>query len=34
MNVQTLIDAKHRDPTSGVPYHKHIPCRIEKVAGN
>ncbi len=31
VNVQELISAKHRDPTSGVPYHKHIPCRVEKV---
>ena len=33
VNVQTLIGAQHREPISGVPYHKHIPCRIEKVNG-
>lgn len=33
VNVQTLISAGHREPISGVPYHKYIPCRLEKVAG-
>ena len=32
VNVQELISAQHRDPLSGVPYHKHIPARVEKVA--
>ena len=30
--VQELISAKHRDPLSGIPYHKYIPARLEKVA--
>ncbi len=34
VNVQALISAKHREPISGVPYHKHIPCRLEKVNGS
>ncbi|MFQ5829380.1 MAG: molybdopterin-dependent oxidoreductase [Candidatus Methylomirabilia bacterium] len=34
VNVQALVSAQHRDPLSGVPYHKHIPCRVEKLAAN
>jgi anaerobic selenocysteine-containing dehydrogenase len=33
VNVQELISAQHRDPLSGVPYHKYIPARVEKVEG-
>jgi anaerobic selenocysteine-containing dehydrogenase len=32
VNVQELVSAQHRDPLSGVPYHKYIPARVEKVA--
>ena len=32
VNVQMLISAKHRDELSGIPYHKYIPCRVEKAA--
>jgi formate dehydrogenase len=31
VNVQQLVSAQHRDPLSGVPYHKYIPARVEKV---
>ncbi len=31
VNVQELIRASHREPLSGVPYHKAIPARVEKV---
>jgi anaerobic selenocysteine-containing dehydrogenase len=31
INVQELISAQHRDPLSGVPYHKYIPARVEKL---
>ena len=31
VNVQALIGAQHRDPLSGVPYHKAIPARVEKL---
>jgi anaerobic selenocysteine-containing dehydrogenase len=31
VNVQELISAQHRDPLSGVPYHKYIPARVEKL---
>jgi anaerobic selenocysteine-containing dehydrogenase len=31
VNVQTLVSAQHRDRLSGVPYHKYIPARVEKV---
>jgi anaerobic selenocysteine-containing dehydrogenase len=31
VNVQALVSAQHRDPLSGVPYHKYIPARVEKV---
>lgn len=30
-NVQALMSARHREPVAGVPYHKYIPCRLEKV---
>jgi anaerobic selenocysteine-containing dehydrogenase len=32
INVQELIRASHRDALSGVPYHKAIPARLEKIA--
>jgi len=32
INVQELIRASHRDPLSGIPYHKAIPARLEKIA--
>jgi anaerobic selenocysteine-containing dehydrogenase len=32
VNVQALVSAQHRDPLSGVPYHKYIPARVEKVS--
>jgi anaerobic selenocysteine-containing dehydrogenase len=31
VNVQELIRASHREPLSGVPYHKAIPARVEKI---
>jgi anaerobic selenocysteine-containing dehydrogenase len=31
VNVQELVSAQHRDRLSGVPYHKYIPARVEKV---
>jgi anaerobic selenocysteine-containing dehydrogenase len=31
VNVQELIRASYRDPLSGVPYHKAIPARVEKL---
>jgi hypothetical protein len=31
VNVQALVSAQHRDGLSGVPYHKYIPARVEKV---
>ncbi len=31
VNVQELIRASHRDALSGVPYHKAIPARLEKL---
>jgi anaerobic selenocysteine-containing dehydrogenase len=31
INVQELIRASHRDKISGVPYHKAIPARVEKL---
>jgi anaerobic selenocysteine-containing dehydrogenase len=31
VNVQALVSAQHRDRLSGVPYHKYIPARVEKV---
>jgi anaerobic selenocysteine-containing dehydrogenase len=31
INVQELIRASHREPLSGVPYHKAIPARVEKL---
>jgi formate dehydrogenase len=34
VNVQELLSAQHRDRLSGVPYHKHIPARVEKVETN
>ena len=34
VNVQALVSADHRDPIAGVPYHKHIPCRVEKAGTN
>jgi anaerobic selenocysteine-containing dehydrogenase len=33
VNVQELIRASHRDALSGVPYHKAIPARVEKLSG-
>lgn len=30
-NPQVFSGGQHRDPIAGVPYHKHIPCRIEKL---
>jgi anaerobic selenocysteine-containing dehydrogenase len=32
VNVQELVSAKHRDPLSGIPYHKYIPARVERIA--
>jgi anaerobic selenocysteine-containing dehydrogenase len=31
VNVQELIRASYREPLSGVPYHKAIPARVEKL---
>ncbi|MBW1686165.1 MAG: hypothetical protein JRS35_14015, partial [Deltaproteobacteria bacterium] len=31
INVQELIRASYREPLSGVPYHKAIPARVEKI---
>ncbi len=31
VNVNELIAAEHREPLSGVPLQKHIPCRIERI---
>ncbi len=31
VNVQELISASHREPHSGIPYHKAIPARVEKL---
>jgi anaerobic selenocysteine-containing dehydrogenase len=30
-NVQALISAQHRDPLTGIPYHKYIPANVRKV---
>ena len=30
VNVNELIAAEHREPLSGIPYQKYIPCRVEK----
>ncbi len=30
-NVQELVSAQHRDPLTGIPLHKYIPARVEKV---
>lgn len=30
VNVNELIAAEHREPFTGIPLHKHIPCRIER----
>ena len=30
VNVNELISAAHREPMTGIPLHRHIPCRIEK----
>jgi anaerobic selenocysteine-containing dehydrogenase len=32
INVQELVRASHREPVSGVPYHKAIPARVEKLS--
>jgi anaerobic selenocysteine-containing dehydrogenase len=32
-NAQELVSAAHRDPITGIPYHKHIPARVEKLDG-
>ncbi|MCP4005575.1 MAG: molybdopterin-dependent oxidoreductase [bacterium] len=31
VNVQELIRASHREPLSGIPFHKAIPARVEKL---
>jgi anaerobic selenocysteine-containing dehydrogenase len=31
VNVQELVSAAHRDPLTGIPYHKYIPARVEKI---
>ena len=31
VNANELATAEHREPISGVPYHRHIPCRVEKL---
>jgi anaerobic selenocysteine-containing dehydrogenase len=31
INAQELVSAAHRDPLTGIPYHKYIPARVEKV---
>ncbi len=30
VNVNELIASEHREPFTGIPYQKHIPCRVEK----
>ncbi|WP_438006221.1 molybdopterin-dependent oxidoreductase [Sorangium sp. So ce321] len=30
VNVNILTDAKDRDPFTGVPHHKHVPCRLRR----
>lgn len=30
INVQELVSAAHRDPLTGIPYHKYIPARVER----
>ena len=31
VNVNELTDAKHRDRLAGTPYHRRVPCRLEKL---
>lgn len=31
VNINELADAEDRDPISGCPHHKHIPCQVEAV---
>lgn len=31
VNANELASAEHREPISGVPYHRHIPCRVAKL---
>ncbi len=31
VNVNELTDAKHRDPLAATPYHRRVPCRLEKL---
>jgi hypothetical protein len=30
VNVNYLTEADHRDPIAGTPYHRRVPCRLEK----
>jgi len=34
VNVNELISADRREPMTGNPIHKYIPCRIEKFQGS
>jgi anaerobic selenocysteine-containing dehydrogenase len=31
LNANELTSAEHRDPFTGCPQHKHVPCRVEKL---
>ena len=31
VNINELTDASDRDPFTGCPHHKYVPCRVEKV---
>ena len=33
VNVNLLTHAAHRDPIAATPYHRRIPCRLQKTAG-
>jgi formate dehydrogenase len=33
VNINELTDTADRDPFTGCPHHKYVPCRVEKVSG-
>jgi anaerobic selenocysteine-containing dehydrogenase len=33
VNVNLLTAAGHRDRIAGTPYHRRVPCRLEKTTG-
>lgn len=33
VNINSLTDAADRDPFTGIPFHKHVPCRVTRAGG-